>query len=376
MREPTGATEKWCGAISFRGRWSQPTRLMRDEGDELMNAVRDERRSATEGPTAQVRAELAGLFAARDPINESVIGQEEVVDQILIALLCGGHVLIESAPGLGKTLLVRTVGTVLGLDFSRIQFTPDLMPADITGTVMLDQQHSGLGPGRFQPGPIFAQMVLADEINRATPKTQSALLEAMQEQTVTVAGERHELPQPFFVFATQNPIEMEGTYILPEAQIDRFFFKVVLTYPGIEVLDAILNHTTGVLAAAPQATLQPSDILRLQSLTREVPISSSLRRAVASFVRSTQPFTDSVDSDVRRYVLYGVSPRGGQALVLAAKAHALLSGRYNVAADDLRAVALPTLRHRLQRNFEGEAAQVDMERLTLRLLERALARQR
>jgi MoxR-like ATPase len=327
-----------------------------------------------QGAAEELRAELAGLHQARSVINDVAVGQEEVVDQILIALLCGGNVLIESAPGLGKTLLVRTMGRVLGMDFSRIQFTPDLMPADITGTVILEQQRIGME--RFQPGPIFAQMVLADEINRATPKTQSALLEAMQEQTVTVAGVRHELPTPFFVLATQNPIEMEGTYLLPEAQIDRFFFKVDMRYPSVDVLDAILERTTGSLATPPEPAVSPDRIVRLQDIARSVPISSYLRRSVATFVRSTQPATGDAgtDEEVERYVLYGVSPRGGQTLVLAAKAHALLAGRFWVAAEDLRAVALPTLRHRLQRNFEGEAADIDIERVALRLLDQALGR--
>ena len=326
----------------------------------------------TDDARALIDQELAALHRARDVINSIVVGQNEVVDQMLIALLCGGHVLIESAPGLGKTLLVRTMGSVLGMDFSRIQFTPDLMPADITGTVSLDTRSGLDGHARFEAGPIFAQMVLADEINRATPKTQSALLEAMQERTVTVAGERHELPAPFFVLATQNPIEMEGTYVLPEAQIDRFFFKVVLPYPSIDVLDSILERTTGIEDADPTPCTSPSMIVRLQELTREVPIASEVRRSVARFVRSTQPTTTDADDSVTKYVQYGVSPRGAQTLVLAAKAHALLNGRYVVSDDDLHAVALPSLRHRLQRNFEGDAADVDMDRLTLRLLTDAL----
>ncbi len=331
-----------------------------------------ERAVADDPARDRIQDELTALHQARDAINDEVVGQPQVVDQMLIALLCGGHVLIESAPGLGKTLLVRTMGTVMGMDFSRIQFTPDLMPADITGTVVLDGSSGEARTGRFQPGPIFAQMVLADEINRATPKTQSALLEAMQERTVTVAGHRHELPSPFFVLATQNPIEMEGTYVLPEAQIDRFFFKVVLPFPEVDVLDAILGRTTGAETDRLERRIEPDAIVRLQVLTREVPIASHLRRAVANFVRSTQPGVDDADGDVQRYVLYGVSPRGAQALVLAAKARALVEGRYAVAADDLRAVALPALRHRLQRNFEGDAADLDMETLTMRLLDAAL----
>ena len=319
-----------------------------------------------------VRAELVGLHRAREAVNAVVIGQHAVVDQVFIALLCGGHVLLESAPGLGKTLLVRTMGSVCSMRFTRIQFTPDLMPADITGTYTLVTGPGGEGSTRFQQGPIFAQMVLADEINRATPKTQSALLEAMQEGTVTIAGTEYRLPVPFFVLATQNPIEMEGTYVLPEAQIDRFFFKITLPFPDVDVLESILDATTGGHSTTPERALEPEAIVRLQSLVRDVPIAAVLRRAIAHFVRATQPELPDAHADVRRYVRFGVSPRGAQTLVLAAKAHALLSGRFNVAPDDVRAVALPTLRHRLQLNFEGESANVDLEKLTLSLLDTSL----
>lgn len=320
----------------------------------------------------RIQHELAGLQRARDAVNAVVIGQAEVVDQVFIALLCGGHVLIESAPGLGKTLLVRTMGSVCSMRFSRIQFTPDLMPADITGTYTLVSGTAGETSVSFQKGPIFAQMVLADEINRATPKTQSALLEAMQEQTVTVSGTEYRLPIPFFVLATQNPIEMEGTYVLPEAQIDRFFFKITLPFPEVDVLESILDATTGTAVTLPEKALQPDDIVRLQAFVRDVPIASTLRRAIAHFVRSTQANLPEADPEVRRYIRFGVSPRGAQTLVLAAKAHALLRGRFNVALEDIRAVAKPTLRHRLQLNFEGESAQLDLDALLLKLLERSL----
>jgi len=330
-----------------------------------------------QGPAiAEVERELAALKRARDAVNRIVIGQAGVVDQVFIALLCGGHVLLESAPGLGKTLLVRTIGTVCGMRFSRIQFTPDLMPADITGTYTLVAGDSGGPQTLFQEGPIFAQMVLADEINRATPKTQSALLEAMQEQTVTVAGVEYILPKPFFVLATQNPIEMEGTYILPEAQIDRFFFKITLPYPDLAVLESIIDSTTGSVPLEPQHVMDPTGILRLQQLTREVPINSNLRRGIASFVRSTQPELPDAPREVRQYVRFGVSPRGAQTLVLAAKAHALLAGRFNVAVEDVRMVALPTLRHRMQLSFEGENAEVDMGGLMERLFDTAFGRER
>jgi MoxR-like ATPase len=318
---------------------------------------------------------LERLRAGRAAVTGVVVGQGEVVDQVLIALLAGGHVLIESAPGLGKTLLVRTIGTVFGMKFNRIQFTPDLMPADITGTYALTPGEGGMTTS-FQRGPVFAQMVLADEINRATPKTQSSLLEAMQERTVTVMGVEYALPSPFFVLATQNPIEMEGTYVLPEAQIDRFFFKVTLPYPSAAVLESILEATTGTPGAEVEPTLAPADVLSLQAWTREVPISSEMRALVARFVRSTQPDLPEAPERVRRYVRYGVSPRGAQALVLAAKARALIEGRHNVALEDLRAVAVPALRHRLQRNFEGDAADVSVDELVVHAFDAVAARSR
>ncbi len=321
--------------------------------------------------TNKLDDKLSLLTQVRKEIATTVVGQEEAVDQLLVSLIAGGHVLIEGAPGLGKTLLVRTLGTVCGLEFSRIQFTPDLMPADITGTIVLIHDDQGVTHSRFQKGPIFAQMVLADEINRATPKTQSALLEAMQEHTVTAAGQQSALPEPFFVLATQNPIELEGTYLLPEAQIDRFFFKVRIAYPSEKVLDAILDLTTGVEQAKPKQILTPKDILEFQELTRAVPIASHVRQSVVKFVLATQPETSDVQ-DVRRYVRFGVSPRGAQAHILAAKAHALLRGRYNVSFEDLEVTLLPALRHRFQVNFEGEAEGVSSEKILTSLFERTV----
>jgi len=310
---------------------------------------------------------LARLERGRSAVQRVVVGQEDVIDQVTIALLAGGHVLIESAPGLGKTLLVRTLGTVFGLRFNRIQFTPDLMPADITGSYALVGGDQGMKTA-FQPGPVFAQMVLADEINRATPKTQSSLLEAMQEGTVTVMGVEYELPKPFFVLATQNPIEMEGTYILPEAQIDRFFFKVTLDFPSQPMLESIIDATTGLDVTDPATVLSPSDVLELQRWTRDVPISNELKALVARAVRSTQPDLPEAPPRVKRYVRYGVSPRGAQTLVLAAKARALMNGRYNVALEDIKAVALPALRHRLQVNFEGDAAGISVDDLVAEVI--------
>jgi MoxR-like ATPase len=315
---------------------------------------------------------LDALSRARTEIAKAVVGHRDVIDQLLIALICEGHVLLEGAPGIGKTLLVRTLGTATGLSFARIQFTPDLMPADITGGLALLPDEQGRTRAQYQAGPIFTQLLLADEINRATPKTQSALLEAMQERTVTAAGRSMNLPRPFFVLATQNPIEMEGTYQLPEAQIDRFLFNSVMAFPSEDELDSILDLTTGVTLAAPSQVLSADDILRGQALVRSVPIAAHVRRAVARFVRRTQIGSTEVPVDVKQYVRFGISPRGAQCLVLAAKGHALLQHRYNVSFDDLRAVLLPTLRHRFQLNYAGEADEIDAEALLGRVFEDAI----
>jgi MoxR-like ATPase len=315
---------------------------------------------------------LGALSRARTEVAKAVVGHRDVIDQLLIALLCEGHVLLEGAPGVGKTLLVRTLGAVTGLSFARIQFTPDLMPADITGGLALIPDDEGRTRAHYQAGPIFTQLLLADEINRATPKTQSALLEAMQERTVTAAGRSMNLPRPFFVLATQNPIEMEGTYQLPEAQIDRFLFNSVMAFPSEDELDSILDLTSGVQRPAAAQVLSAEDIIRGQMLTRSVPIASHVRRAVARFVRRTQVEGADAPADVKQYIRFGVSPRGAQALVLAAKGHALLERRYNVSFDDLRAVLLPTLRHRFQRNYAGEADAIDAEALLTKLFEAAV----
>ena len=332
--------------------------------------------SNTPSNQLSAREAMAGtvkrLKDARAMVSRVLVGQDLVVDQVFTALLCSGHVLIESEPGLGKTLLVKTVGAVCGMDFSRIQFTPDLMPADITGTLALVHDEVGRTSTQFQPGPIFAQMLLTDEINRATPKTQSSLLEAMQERTVTVAGKRYDLPEPFFVLATQNPIEMEGTYTLPEAQVDRFFFKVEIPYPSPEVLRAIVDTTTATSAPHIERVLGPEEIIEMQGLVRQVPIAATLTEAIVAFVHSTQPAGAAASDKVRRFVKFGVSPRAAQALVLGSKAHALLSGRYAVAADDVRAVALPALRHRFQLNFDAWSESIDADEVMQELLDRAL----
>lgn len=315
---------------------------------------------------------LERLQTAVSEVQKVVVGQEQAVSELFIGLLSGGHVLIEGTPGLGKTLLVRTLGTVCGMKFSRIQFTPDLMPADITGTVALYHDEHGAARTRFQPGPVFAQMVLTDEINRATPKTQSALLEAMQEHTVTVAGQQHALPRPFFVLATQNPIDMEGTYTLPEAQVDRFICKVIVPFPAPDVLDRVLQQTTESENVTPVQMLTPEEILELQVHVRDVVVPQHVRAAVVQLVTASQPERPEATPEVRRFVSYGVSPRGAQSMILGAKALALMQGRFNVAFSDLAAVALPVLRHRIQLNFEAEAEQVTAEDLISQLASRFL----
>jgi len=287
-------------------------------------------------------------------VGKVIVGQKPVVRHVLIGLLSGGHILLEGVPGLGKTMLIRTLGQALRLHFSRIQFTPDLMPADITGTDIMEESGEGRRAFRYQKGPIFANLVLADEINRATPKTQSALLEAMQEGTVTSANHSFELPVPFFVLATQNPLEMEGTYPLPEAQLDRFMFKVDVPFPTADDLQVILDRTTGhdLPVAAPVA--DGTQLTRMQQLARQVPVPSLVSEYVSRFVVATHPGS-SPSKLVDQYVRYGASPRGGQALILGAKVTALLAGRYNVSFEDVIAVAPASLRHRLLLNFEGQA---------------------
>jgi MoxR-like ATPase len=287
-------------------------------------------------------------------VGKVIVGQKEVVRHVLIAIVAGGHALLEGVPGLGKTMLIRTLGQALRLDFSRIQFTPDLMPADITGTDIMEESDEGRRHFRFQYGPVFANLVLADEINRATPKTQSALLEAMQEKTVTVANETYRLPEPFFVLATQNPLEMEGTYPLPEAQLDRFLFKVNVPFPSATELNEILARTTGKENAMASKVADGARLVAMQHLARQTPMPSHVSEYVSRLVVATHP-PHSPAEMVNRFVRYGSSPRGAQALVLGAKITALLSGRYNVSFDDVTAVAPAALRHRLLLNFEGQA---------------------
>jgi MoxR-like ATPase len=305
--------------------------------------------------------------AARDSVGRAVVGHADVVDEVLLALFAGGHCLLEGVPGIGKTLLVKSVAIALDLPFSRIQFTPDLMPADIVGTDLLVEK-DGTPSFEFRPGPVFGSVVLADEINRATPKTQSALLQAMEEREVSVSRRTHRLPQPFFVLATQNPIEMEGTYPLPEAQLDRFLFKVLVSTPPLEELLRIVDLTTGAAHSVVRPVTNAADVLAMQSLAREVVLAPHLREFVGRLVLATHPDAKDAPASVRKVVRYGASPRAAQGLVLAAKARALSLGRAHVAEDDLRRLALPALRHRVLLNFEGEAEGVTTDRVVADVL--------
>ncbi|MCE3240717.1 MAG: hypothetical protein K0Q83_1224 [Deltaproteobacteria bacterium] len=303
----------------------------------------------------EVKAEMARI----------IVGHEDLIEDIFIALVCGGHCLLEGVPGLGKTLLVRSLGEILSLSFSRIQFTPDLMPADITGTNMLTDDPSGRKVFEFQRGPVFAHIVLADEINRATPKTQSALLEAMQEQNVTVGGKLHRLENPFMVLATQNPIEMEGTYPLPEAQVDRFFFKLVLEFPTHAELSRIAELTTAAPLGPLREIVDGSAILQMRQWVRDVPLAEVVKDYAVRIVLSTHPQKQQGNGAAmaQKFVLYGSSPRGLQSLILAAKARALFAGRPNVSFEDIRAMLLPSLRHRLILNLEADAEGIGAERI-------------
>src|SRR5918998_1676322 len=320
-----------------------------------------------------VKADLdrfrADFRRLRDEIGKVIVGQDDIVEGTLTALIAGGHVLLEGVPGLGKTLLVRTVADALHLKFSRVQFTPDLMPADLVGTNVVLQAADGGRRFEFQRGPVFANIVLADEINRATPKTQSALLEAMQEHHVTVGGQTYPLPEPFFVLATQNPLEMEGTYPLPEAQLDRFLFKVMVPFPSEEDLVRIVDRTTGSETATAGKVCTAAEIVEMQRLARAVPIAPHVAAYAVSLLASTHPDQPRAPQLVRDYVRYGGSPRGAQALVTAGKIGALLDGRFNVSIDDIRAVALPALRHRVILNFEGEAEGITPEAIIRSILD-------
>jgi len=305
----------------------------------------------------------------RREVRRVIVGQEGLIDQVLIAFLAGGHVLLEGVPGLGKTLLVKTLAQTLDLVFARIQFTPDLMPADIIGTNVVMQDPDGRRYFEFQRGPVFTQVLLADEINRATPKTQSALLEAMQEHAVTAAGTSYRLEEPFFVLATQNPIEMEGTYPLPEAQLDRFLFKLKVEFPTARDLVEIIDRTTVVEPPVAEVAAGGDQIRQMIRLAREVEAASHVKAYAVHLVQATHPTAPSPSPLARRYVRYGASPRGVQALILAGKVRALMAGRVNVSLADLKALAFPALRHRIILNFEGEAEGIDGDAVVQNVLE-------
>lgn len=304
---------------------------------------------------AEVLERSRALFSeVRGEVGRAVVGHADVLESLLVALGAGGHILLEGVPGLGKTLLMRSLAQSLGLAFKRVQCTPDLMPGDVLGTRILSEE-DGRRRFEFLPGPVFTNILLSDEVNRATPKTQSALLEAMQEHAVTVAGERLALPEPFFVLATQNPIEMEGTYPLPEAQLDRFFFKLVVTGPSLDELEAIVDLTTGPAEVRLRAVAGREELLAFGRAAREVPVPSAVKRYALRLVAATHPEAEEAPPAVRRFVRFGASPRAAQAIVLAAKVRAALAGRLNASFEDVRWAALPALRHRIVLGFEGIA---------------------
>ena len=324
----------------------------------------------TEAQREEVTAFIKKIGTIREEIGRVIVGQRSVIDGVLTCLLAGSHALLEGVPGLGKTMIVRTLAQVLGLDFSRIQFTPDLMPADIIGTVVLAEGAGGTKALEFRRGPVFSHLVLADEINRATPKTQSALLEAMQDFSVTVSKHTHRLDQPFFVLATQNPLEMEGTYPLPEAQLDRFFFKLDVPFPSREELHAILDRTTTEQRPEARPVVSRQEILAMQALVRRVPVAQHVQDFAIRVLQATHPGNDEAPGLAKRYVRTGASPRGVQAMLLAAKIAALFDGRFAASIDDVKASAAPALRHRILLSFEGEAEAVKPDAIIGEILDR------
>lgn len=314
----------------------------------------------TEKDIEQFSAQINEIFkqVARD-----VIGQKDVVEHTIIAMISGGNVLLEGVPGVGKTRLVRSLGRVFDLPFSRIQFTPDLMPADVTGTNIIVKDENGNSSFRFQPGPIFSNIILADEINRATPKTQSALLEAMQEHTVTVMGVSRKLAEPFFVLATQNPIEQDGTYPLPEAQMDRFMFKLIVPNPSLDELMQIVDMTQKTMAEVADAACNGEQLLRMRETANQIPVAKDVMRYAMTLTSATHPNSENASEAAKRYVRVGASPRAGQALISAAKVVALIKGRFNVAYSDIEELARPVFRHRLKLNFEAIAERVSADEI-------------
>ncbi len=323
----------------------------------------------TKKPEQLVRAFQADVERVRVEVGKMIVGQHDILDGVLTCLIAGGHALLEGVPGLGKTMLIRSVAEALHLNFSRIQFTPDLMPSDILGTTIIAEDDTGHKAFEFRPGPAFAHMVLADEVNRATPKTQSALLEVMQEHTVTIGNKTHVLEQPYFVLATQNPLEMEGTYPLPEAQLDRFLFKLHVKFPSHDELHGILDRTTGGAVPKVEPVLDRERILSIRSLARDVAVARHVQDYAIRVLEATHPDRPSAPDIVKRFVRFGASPRGAQASLLAAKIQALFDGRFAASADDVRAVVKPALRHRIILNFEGEAEGIERDAILDRILE-------
>ena len=318
----------------------------------------------TEEVDEQVRAFAEDCDIIRSEVGEMIVGHREIIEGAIIALLSGGNVLLEGVPGLGKTMLVRTLAEVLSLRFSRIQFTPDLMPTDILGTTMIVESEGGEEKHfKFERGPIFANIVLADEINRATPKTQSAMLEAMQEHSVTISNETYDLEEPFFVLATQNPLEMEGTYPLPEAQLDRFFFKLRVQFPDRQELHTIMDRTTSGESPDIDKVASRERLIEMRDFAQQVPVARHVQDYALRILQATHPDSEAAPDITRQYVRYGSSPRGAQAMILSAKVRALMDGRYNVSCQDVRNSATPALRHRVILNFEGEAEGVETDEI-------------
>lgn len=320
----------------------------------------------TEESIRQFSAQCDNIFKQ---IRRDVIGQTEVVEGTIIAMIAGGNVLLEGVPGVGKTRLVRTLGRVFDLPFSRIQFTPDLMPADVTGTNIIVKDENGNSNFQFQPGPIFSNIILADEINRATPKTQSALLEAMQEHTVTVMGVSRKMNEPFFVLATQNPVEQDGTYPLPEAQMDRFMFKLIVPNPTLDDLMSIVNLTQKTMAEVSEAACSGEQLLEMRATANQIPVAEEVMRYAMTLCSATHPDSECASQAAKKYVRLGASPRAGQALISAAKVKALMKGRFNVAYSDINELAYPVLRHRMKLNFEAIAERVSPDEIVKQIIE-------
>ena len=305
----------------------------------------------------------------KNELKKDIVGNDDVIENVIIAIIAGGNVLLEGVPGVGKTRLVRSLSRTMNLPFSRIQFTPDLMPADVTGTNIIVKDENGNSSFQFQPGPIFSNIILADEINRATPKTQSALLEAMQEHTVTVMGVSRKLEEPFFVLATQNPVEQDGTYPLPEAQMDRFMFKIIVKNPSLDELMDIVDMTQKTMAEVADAACNGADLLEMRATANQIPVARDVMRYAMQLCSATHPDSECASEAAKKYVRLGASPRAGQALISAAKVKALMNGRYNVSYSDINELALPVLRHRLKLNFEAIANRISADEIVKQIVE-------